>query len=123
MTEHTPPASHATDSWHLHTEEEGMPQPAHAARANPLLLVGAWAAITGSVIAVVVVVAIFFDYTSTEIRQRRVETTALANEHAAYKEQAQASLDQTAWIDQGDGVVQIPLDSAMSRVIEAYRGE
>lgn len=121
MTEHTPHVDNEPDAWHLHTAEEGQAQEAHAAKANPVILVGAWAAITFSVIAVVVVVVIFFDFTSTEVRRQRVETTALATEHHAYRDQSKAAMEQTAWIDSQDGIVQIPLDQAMQQVIEQYR--
>lgn len=123
MTMHTPLVDTQIDEWHQHSAAEGAPQPAHADRANPFVLVGVWAAITGSVITIVVVVAIFFSYSSTVVRQQRIETTALSAEHQAYRDQSLAARGQSAWVDSDAGVVKLPVDIAIEKVVSEYNGE
>lgn len=108
------------DNWFL-TPADGVELPkAHGDKANPVVLIVAWAATTITVFAVVAVVVMFFSYTSTRLREDRVETTAMHAEHIAYKERVLSGLEQTAWVNAEEGVVQIGLDRAMSEVVESY---
>src|SRR5437868_3021246 len=80
------------DSWHRHTVEEGQPQEEHGAQANPAALVGAFLGSIFFVGSVIVVCLLYYGTQTTAMRQRRIETTALAGDYFEYRDRSELAL-------------------------------
>lgn len=118
------------DAWHRHTLDEGLPQEEHAPQANPYVLGAIGVVLTvGFVVLLVVVVLYYFQYT-TKVRREQMETTAPAegpDGSYAYRNESMKLINGGAytWVDlkSGSEAVQIPLDLAITKVLEAYGTE
>lgn len=121
--EHTPPPPpEHLDDWHQHTPEEGVPQAEHAATVNVAVLSFVGVVIVGVVIALVLLVVIYFQaYSSTLMAQKAENTVWYQSEYRPYEAGAMRRLREFGWQDQVDGVVRMPIDQAKARVIESYQ--
>lgn len=87
-THYTPHPEEHPDAWHRHTLSEGMPQSEHASDVNVRGLLAAFALTSVGVVAVVVVIIMYYRATLVEARRERIETTVLAREANQYRQEA-----------------------------------
>ncbi len=106
--EHLPHDDVKLDEWHQHTPDEEAPQMEHAAHVNALILTQWYVGLVVSVVAVVVILTIYFTRQVTELRRERIETTAMATEEVEYQNEVEARLEQLGLAD------------AMQQVVEDY---
>jgi hypothetical protein len=116
----TPEVHETVDAWHHHTSDEGMPQKEHAPRVNTLVLTFVFVAIVTVISATIGASILYFTRHVTELRQQQIETTVLAADANAYREQSEQALKEFGWADAEKGVVRLPLDIARQRVIARY---
>lgn len=112
------------DAWHMHTPQEGPPQPEHGARTDPGALITAFVAMVAFLAAVAVLCVIYFERRVTQLRQERIETTVLAADYLKYRDQARQRLESYGWWDAQaarEGRLSVPLDKAVERVLAQYR--
>ena len=128
-SEHANGDAHGHDDWFRHTADEGSAQSAHTEVVNIKAIVISFVAITVSVLALVGILIVYFDYTATQIRVERTETTVLSEQAQGYKARAKAELTGYAWVDPQDPeLVRLPVESAggrdaMSKVVQLYSGD
>lgn len=125
MASETVPAQHEQpDVWHSHGAEEGLPQEEHGGKANAakIFIVGVLS--VGIIVATTVATLIYFRVHATALRRERIETTALSAEYTQYRQNTRQALADFSWASPDAARtgerVQIPLDQAKQRVIEAY---
>jgi hypothetical protein len=109
------------DSWHRHSAEEGTPMAEHAAIASPGVLAKVYVLMFVVVAGTVLVLSLFFMSYITRERALWQETTVLAKDFHEMKNHAESELESYGWSDAKSGAVRIPIDVAMSRVIEKYK--
>jgi hypothetical protein len=120
--DHTPEVPETPDEWHLHTAAEGAPQEEHAATVNAPLLVLAFIGTVVGVILIVVLTYLYFTTYTNQLRRTRIETTALSEDYLRYKSTWQDLAQDYRWVSiDGEGVVSLPLQVAMERVLERYQ--
>ncbi|MCW5775161.1 MAG: hypothetical protein KIS87_01770 [Phycisphaeraceae bacterium] len=118
----TPIVHEQPDAWHRHTLDEGKPQHEHGARAKPAILAGVCISMVVSVVAMVLGVAIYFEWYVTRLKADRTETITAATKARSEKEAAWSSLAApSAWKDRDAGTVRIPIERAKRLVVEEYR--
>jgi hypothetical protein len=111
----------AHDAWHQHTTEEGRPQEEHGAYATTKALGITFIIMVFGVIAVILVLIIYFNSFVSRFSAERQEGTAMMA--PAYNDRlaAQRHLDSFGWLDRDAGTAHIPLPNAIDRVVEEYR--
>jgi hypothetical protein len=120
--DHTPELQETTDEWHLHTAAEGVPQEEHGSTINAPLLVLAFIGTVLSVVAVVILTFLYFTTYTNQLRRTRIETTALSEDYLQYRGRWQDTAQDYRWVSvEGEGVVSLPLQVAMERVLERYQ--
>lgn len=106
------------DAWHRHTAEEGRPQAAHGQTTpGAIALVG-----VGSFVALVLTigfVTVFFGQVNVQQREEKIEIDLGANTRQL-KAEWKAELGGYGWVDPAKGLVYVPIDQAMDRVISEY---
>lgn len=111
------------DQWHRHSSAEGMPQSEHAAVASPKVLAIAFFAITITISVSVLILVVFFENYTTRYKAEQTETISLSTPYNDYKGRwEQVESKEFGWADPRAGMVRVPLDRAMGRVIEKYQG-
>ncbi|TVQ63444.1 MAG: hypothetical protein EA378_01840 [Phycisphaerales bacterium] len=99
-----------------------MPQAEHAASVNIAVLGFVGVVIVGVVVALVILVVIYFQaYSSTLTAQKAENTVWYQSEYRPYEAGSMRRLREYGWQDQTDGVVRVPIDRAKARVIESYQ--
>ncbi len=118
----TPIVHEQPDTWHRHTVDEGRPQHEHGARAKPAILAVVCISMIVSVVAMVLGVAVYFEWYVTSLKAERTETITAATKARSEKEAAWSSLAApSAWKDRDAGTVTIPIERAKRLVVEEYR--
>ena len=109
------------DAWHQHTAEEGLPQTEHGAHANTHALLVVFAVIIVSTVVFSAIIGMFAINQMNRLKGERevAGLASLANDAAAYKEDAQATQSAYGWTPEGN--VRIPIDKAMEKVIARYQ--
>lgn len=111
------------DDWHHHTAAEGVPQPEHAATVNARVLVITFIGIVfGVVLLVLLIVAYFNTYTSTYKAQRSEGVPDARSTYMTGRLGAEERLGKVGYVDRENGVVHVPLDRAVERVVTEYEG-
>lgn len=121
--QHTPVVHETTDPWHHHASGEGRPQHEHGSQVDPTALAVTFGLIVFVVLALTGGVTLYFVRYSTVLRQERIETTVLAAEAERIRAEAAARFDGYAWTDPEAGLVSVPLEQAVDRVIARYADE
>lgn len=111
----------AHDAWHQHTTAEGRPQEEHGAHATTKALGLTFIIMVFGVIAVILVLVIYFNSFVSRFSAERQEGTAMMAPAYNAKLAAQRHLDSFGWVDQQAGTAHIPLPNAIDRVVEEYR--
>jgi hypothetical protein len=124
--EHTPAVHGHADAWHHHERAEGMPQREHVSMINSGLIVRWFVGILIFVVGLVVVVSTYFAKYATQLRAERVETTFFSRDATLARKEAEATLgigspgQAYRWVDSTTGQVQLPIEQAMTKVVERY---
>lgn len=121
--QYTHPAPDHTDSWHLHTADEGMPQEEHAGKANAAVLAGVFIGSFLFVGVVILVTYLYFEVQFTHARELRIETTALGQDARDYKAKTLQQLQQYTFpsdLSARAGQVEVPVPEAEQRVLAQY---
>ncbi len=121
--QHTPELHEQPDAWHQHTADEGLPQVEHGARANPVALTITLFAIVFSFVFLLLVVWLYYNTYKTQLIAERRETITETQrtDYVTKRGGAETRLSQSpGWIDRTNGTVHIPIDRAVSLVIEEY---
>jgi hypothetical protein len=107
----------------MHTTAEGPPQEEHGATVNAALLFAAFVGTVLTIGLVVVLTYLYFTSHMNQLRRSRIETTVLAGEYRDYRERTTGQLRDYGWVSiEGDGVVALPMEVAMERVLRRYNG-
>ncbi|MBL8763113.1 MAG: hypothetical protein JNM07_02450 [Phycisphaerae bacterium] len=111
------------DSWHRHGADEEKPQHAHAERVNVVVVGGIGFLIFLSIVATVVVVRQYYAAYTVQLLKERQLQVKVEKDAVAAKETALANLNapQFSWADAEKGLVKIPIDKAVPRVVEQYK--
>ncbi len=113
---------HVHDNWFKHDASEPKPQEMHG-KINPmnimLVLLGTLVTVG---VTIIVVLKMFFDPAVYEFKAERLEarTDAIAAPAQEALANWQSEMLTAGWVDQGSGVVRLPLDVAKEKVIEEY---
>lgn len=119
---HLEPIPEEPDEWHHHTAEEGEPGAEHAPRVNVGLVAFVFVLIVLGTLGTVLALTVYFRHTTAVLQRTVVETTAVAAEANRYRAQVQAELaGSPEWVDRERGLVRVPIDLAMERVVDLYR--
>jgi hypothetical protein len=125
--EHTPPVHDHADSWHHHEAAEGMPQAEHAGVADPMAIARWFTIILVAVVALIVIISVYFVKYTTRMRHERIETFGwISKDAVAAKKHAEGVLGEAGgpityeWADPASGLVRIPIDAAMKKVVAEY---
>lgn len=117
--------SEHTDGWFQHTPDEPEHMEAHG-ETNSVLII---AFLLGVIVVVGVTSVLIIQYFKVrvsslegDLRENRVDQT-IAQPFREARESWESKLDEPHWIDRGKGVVGLPLDVAMGRVISEYKGQ
>ena len=128
---HTPEVHKHADAWHHHESSEPLPQHEHAATLNTRMLAVGFIALTLAIVFFVVGVMMFFNaMTSTRIARER-EGTQISEAYLTYRAGSERALGLNGqsgefnWTppinDQAQPTIQIPIDAAAQKVIQAYQ--
>jgi len=119
------------DDWHHHSVAEGEPQRENVSKMNTRNVAIGFVILSGSIAIKVVLLVMFFDsYTTTKMASLK-ETTQSSEQYLTYRASAERVLglgDQAgeynwagaAAVD-APPVLQIPVDEAARKVIQAYQ--
>lgn len=114
------------DEWHQHSAAEGLPQVEHAGSVDTKAVAYWFVAIIIFVAVLSVIIAVYFNSVTSQLRAERIETTLIAQEANAAKAQAEATMGFNGqsgtytWADAKAGAVQIPIEEAMKKVQAKY---
>jgi len=106
--------------WFRHDAFEGDPQAEHAAHVSPAALGIAFLAITFGVLALVLILVIYFQQYNSRLQTTRLEGTGSADQYLEYRAGAKTRLSQVSAIDRENDVYRIPIERAMEIVTEEY---
>lgn len=124
--EHTPAMTAHADEWHHHAASEGVPQQEHTGAVDAKVVAYWFVAIIVFVAILAVIIAVYFNSVTAQLRSERIETTLIAQESNATKAQAEATMGFNGqpgtytWVDAKAGTVQIPIEEAMKKVQSKY---
>lgn len=114
------------DDWHHHDSSEGLPQAEHTAGINSGLVAQWFIGIMIAVVALVVLISIYFDHVATRLRSERVETTVSSKTALDARAEADKILGNNApfagytWTNPTTGTVQMPIEFGKNKVLERY---
>lgn len=113
-----------TDEWFKHTPDEPDHMKAHG-ETNSVIII---AFLLATIIVVGVTALLIMQYFKVrvsglegELVERRVDQT-VAQPYRESRESWERKLSEPQWIDRDKGVVGLPLDVAMERVVSEYEG-
>lgn len=125
MSAHTHDASHHHEAGH---DGAGGGHHASTQALDTGLLLRWFVGILVFVVALVIIVAVYFRSVASRVRAERVETTISSKEANAAKAAAEAVLGVNgqpaaySWSDAKAGTVHIPIEQAMRKVVEQRSG-
>lgn len=108
------------DDWFRHTPAEGLPQQEHAAHVNTTAIGLTLLVIVFGVLAMVIVLSMYYVSYTTNLKAERQEGTQSAAAYLAYRDNAESALSSFGWADRDAGKVNIPIDRAMDDVVAYY---
>jgi len=114
--------SHADDQWHVHAGE-APPQHEHGSKANPYVIIVVAMSSVAFVVAIIVLVMIYFNQS---VRTLRVERQERADFTASVTDQnlkAQQMMSGYGWIDAENAVIRLPIDRAMEITAQEYTNQ
>ncbi len=111
-----------SDQWHSHTADEAAPQHEHASHVSPKWLALTFIAIVLGVLFVIIVLVVYYNNYMSKYDATINETTTEAQASFESKVAAQTKRNSFEWLDRDNGLVQIPVDTAMDLVIAEYEG-
>jgi len=124
-------SAHTHDASHHHEAGHDGAHGGHQSSTDVLdtgLLLRWFVGILLFVVALVIIVAVYFRSVASRVRAERVETTISSKEANAAKAAAEAVLGVNgqpaaySWSDAKAGTVHIPLEQAMRKVVEQRSG-
>jgi hypothetical protein len=121
--QHLPEVHEEVDPWHAHAPAEGAPQEEHGAKPNTVIL---WGALAGTIIflvAVVIVIYLYFGTYTTRLRMEHVENTVMSAQARQQRLAASEALRDYSVLPAGiapEPVITIPQEEAVRRVVERY---
>src|SRR5690606_28194427 len=107
--------AHGHDAWHQHTAAEGVPQHEHGAHTSAKALGLTFIIMVFGVIAVILVLVLYFNSYVSGYKARQQETTAMMEPAFNAKIAARKQLEEFGWADANAGTVRIPLDRAIDK--------
>jgi len=109
------------DAWHRHGAEEDAPQAEHAAQVNTVALAVVFVGMSVSVVALTVIVAVFFQRHITTLRQERVEIVSpIADIQLDYRAQTTRELATYGWVNEEAQTVRVPIESVYDTIVQEY---
>ena len=112
---------HGHDEWFRHGPEDGLPQAEHAAHISASGLGISLLLTTFGVLAVVIILSLYFDGYTTQLAAEKQEGTGSADPYLAYRNAAMTNLSgDPKPLDRKNGVYRIPVDRAMDIVVAEY---
>lgn len=104
--------------WFQHSRAEDAPQAAHG-ELHPVVITLSLAGMFIFVFAISLALVWYFNVEAQQIAAdaKEIDTGEAA---AAQRAQAKASLEDYAWVDKEAGLAEIPIESAMNYVRNAY---
>lgn len=114
-------SDHHDDDWFQHSPSEGEAQEAHGEINAPLIL-GFLAVVVLTVAALFVGLGGFFSAITDVQKTQKIERNDVSAQ--PYREQKagwDAELGSSAWIDEAENIVRVPIDVAMADVVRRYQ--
>ncbi len=119
---HTPTVHEHADDWHHHAAAEGVPQAEHTGAASSSAIAKWMAAITVTVIAVIILLVMYAGRVTTRYRAERMERQGwLVLNSGARHAKATAQSMLTTPGPSGEKAYRIPIDTAIDKVVAAYQ--
>ncbi|MFG0274250.1 MAG: hypothetical protein ACF8QF_04250 [Phycisphaerales bacterium] len=106
------------DAWHDHSGE-AAPQEVHG-ETNPMFIAALGVVGFGVLIVSIVLITVYFNQVVRSEVVQKVERADVSREYTERRAYWDAELTSYGWVDQEAGVVRIPLDAAIERVVEEY---
>lgn len=98
-----------------------MPQAEHAAQVSPVALAVVFVGMTVSVVALTVIVAVFFQHHIVTLRRERVEIVApIADIQLEYRQEANRELATYGWVNKEARTVRVPIESVYDTIVQEY---
>ncbi|MFN0132635.1 MAG: hypothetical protein ACKVW3_08920 [Phycisphaerales bacterium] len=124
--EYLPHEHEEPDAWHRHTADEGAPQTEHASSVNSAILLVVFVACLLFVAATIAASILYFRVYTNDLKIARIENTELSKGSLNYRTQTEQRLTGYMWSDAAAaqaGRVSVPIDEAMSNVINRYQSK
>lgn len=120
----TPAVEEHADSWHHHDPaSEGIPQEEHGGIASAGTIAAWYIGLVGSIAFSVLVLAMYYGSYLEPLKKQRFERdgwAGLSTTVQEYRASAKAELNSAGKLP--DGRYRLPIDTAMDKVVEEYRG-
>lgn len=112
---------HGHDDWFRHDATEMAPQEEHGGHVHTGTLAMTMVITTFGVIATILLLVMYFQQYTTQLRAEKQEGIFLADNYLAYRSQTEGAMRGSArWIDRNAGTVRLPIDRAMQAVVAEY---
>lgn len=111
---------HGHDDWFRHSSDEALPQQEHASHVNTTAIGLTLLAIVFGVLLTVVLLSMYFVQYANTRKAEMNEGTGSAEAYIAYRDQSDAMLSSSGWVDRAAGTVNISIDDAMDAVVADY---
>ncbi len=118
---HDEHGAHGHDDWFRHASDEAAPQAEHAGHVSTKALGVTLLIIVFGVLFVILLLSAYFSSYTTQLKAEKQEGVGSAQEYMSYRSSMQRRLEGTGWIDRDAGTLHIPLERAMSMVVEDYQ--
>lgn len=115
----TPAPHEHADSWHHHVAAEGVPQREHLAVVNTMSLAKWFVILVVALVAVIIVISVYFTSAVTRMKAARIETNALSAE-VSHEKARTAAILSTGKDPQGVSL-RVPIDQAMDQIVTRYQ--
>ncbi|MCB9837779.1 MAG: hypothetical protein H6813_00430 [Phycisphaeraceae bacterium] len=114
--------AHADDAWHIHSGE-APPQHEHGSKANPFGILLFSVASIVFVVALVIIVQMYFNQRVRALRIERQEHVDFTKSVVDQNQHAQQMMGDYGWLDAGAGVIRLPVDRAIEITAQEYAGQ
>ncbi len=118
---HDDHGDHGHDDWFRHGSDEAAPQAEHAGQVSTRAVGVTLLVIVFGVLFVILLLSAYFSSYTTQLKAEKQEGVGSAQEYMSYRTTAQRRLEAAGWIDREAGKLHIPLERAMSMVVDEYR--
>jgi flagellar basal body-associated protein FliL len=124
----TPHVAEKPDAWHTHTSDEPAPQAAHAENIHGPTVMLYGIAIMVFIAVFVIATVVYFNWYTNRLEiaiQERLDLTEgappIQAEYNRIRSEIEAQQASFGWANAEKGLIRIPLEKAMERVVTDYQ--